>query len=103
MTAVLLGLVLALVVAIPAQASTQFDAGATSPVASQQLPNFIPSDAVTMSDEEMNEVRGENVFINILTGAIIGTATLKVLYGDALCNTGWCFVTPWFLKPLYAS
>ena len=56
----------------------------------------------TMPDVVAGEVRGEGIwYINMLTGAIVGTSVLQAIYGAALCNSGGCSWLPWFLKPVY--
>lgn len=95
-------LVAMFLVAVGAPAMAQNN-GAVEVQQQQQLPNFIPDGAVPMTDAEMAKVQGEVWYINLLSGAIFGTAALKLIYGDALCNSGVCFFLPWFLKPIYAN
>ena len=85
-TATLLAFTLALFVAIPAHASTQFGVEGNSP-ASQQLPNFIPEGAVAMSDNEMSEVRGE--FIPLLAYyAVVYGVPYSVAFAAMLSRSG---------------
>ena len=73
LTSFVLVLVVALFVAIPAQAATQFDAGAgVSTITSQQLPSFIPSGAVAMNDGEMSEVKGEFIPVVLYYAVVMG-------------------------------
>ncbi len=88
--------------ALPAQASVSFDTDNPAVVAQPQaLPDFMQNlEAIPMTDAEMAEVRGEAWYINIFTGAIIGTATMIWIYGNAYCLTCTPWYIPWFLKPI---
>lgn len=60
-----------------------------------------------MPESTANEMRGGGgiFFLNILTGAVLGTATMKAIYGGsycASCGGKWSIVIPWFLKPIKA-